>query len=218
MQQHVTFLHTSPVHVETFERLMQATAPQVKVEHIVNEELLAEAQRVGADDPALVKRVHDAMVEAASTGASIVVCTCSTIGGLAERTPTSDRFAAVRIDRAMADRAVKLGPRILVVAALESTLGPTTKLIEESATVLDAKVEIEHLFVAGAWSYFLANDRAAYVEAIAAAVYAGSRTANVIVLAQASMSPAAVLLGRLGIEILSSPSLGVRSVVERLQT
>lgn len=99
--------------VETFERLMQATAPQVKVEHIVNEELLADAQRVGADDPALVKRVHGAMVEAAATGASIVVCTCSTIGGLAEKTPTQNCFAAVRIDRAMADRAVKLGYDVL---------------------------------------------------------------------------------------------------------
>ena len=81
MRQHIAFLHTSPIHVETFDRLVYAANPTLQVEHVVAEELLAEAQRVGADDPALVERVHNAMVNAASTGAAIVVCTCSTVGG-----------------------------------------------------------------------------------------------------------------------------------------
>lgn len=88
LEKHVTFLHTSPVHVETFEGLMTAVDPNVKVEHVICEELLADAQRLGADDPSLITRVHETMTKAASTGASIVVCTCSTIGGAAERTPT----------------------------------------------------------------------------------------------------------------------------------
>ena len=129
MRQHIAFLHTSPVHVDTFDRLVKASDPTLQIEHVVAEGLLDEAQRVGADDPALVRRVQDAMVNAAANGAAIVVCTCSTIGGSAERTPTHAGFAVARIDRAMADRAVQLGPRILIVAALESTLGPTSKLL-----------------------------------------------------------------------------------------
>jgi hypothetical protein len=70
--------------------------------------------------------VNAAMTAAASNGASMFVCTCSTIGGVAERTSTNGQFVAVRIDRAMADKAVNSGPKILVVASLESTLGPTT--------------------------------------------------------------------------------------------
>lgn len=214
MQKHITFLHTSPVHVDTFERLVKAIDSSVKVEHVVSEVLLADAQRDGADDPSLITRVHKTMTEAATTGASIVVCTCSTIGGAAERTPTDGHFTPVRIDRAMADRAVKLGPRILVVAALESTLGPTTKLLEESAISLGAMIEIEHLVAEGAWSHFLHGDRTAYIEAVASAVNAAApHAANVIVLAQASMSAAAEALGNLDIEVLSSPSLGVQSVV-----
>jgi hypothetical protein len=218
LRKHVTFLHTSPVHVATFEGLMTAFDPSVKVEHVICEELLADAQRLGADDPSLVARVHEAMNQAASTGASIVVCTCSTIGGAAERTPTEGSFVSVRIDRAMADRAVKLGPRILVVAALESTLGPTTKLLEESAVALGVSVEIEHLVAEGAWLHFLRGDRAAYVTTVVAAINANApHSASVILLAQASMSPAAEALSGSGIEVLSSPRLGVQSVVAQLR-
>ena len=142
MTPHIAFLHTSPVHVDTFERLVRASGQAIKIEHIVAEELLADAQRLGPDYPSVVAQVQSAMNSAASTGAAIVVCTCSTIGGVAEKTPTTGQFIAARIDRAMADPAVVLGPRILLVAALESTLKPTVDLIEESAFALQAEVKI----------------------------------------------------------------------------
>lgn len=217
MRQHVAFLHTSPVHVETFDRLVKAADPSVQVEHIVAEDLLADAQRVGADDPALVKRIQAAMAGAASNGAAIVVCTCSTIGGVAERASTGTGFTAARIDRAMANRAVELGPRILIVAALESTLGPTTELIRESATALRAYVELEPLLIREAWSHFLRGDRSAYLEAVVAAVRAEPRRADVVVLAQASMALAADALNDLEVEVLASPTLGVQSVLAYLR-
>ena len=216
MQNHVAFVHTSPVHVGTFEGLINAIHPGLKIEHFVEEDLLVDAQRMGADHP-LVTRVQEAMARAASTGASLVVCTCSTIGGAAERTPTNGLFVPVRIDRAMADEAVRWGPKILLVAALESTLGPTKKLLEESAIALGAEIELEYLVTEGAWDHFLRGDRTAYIEAVSAAIRAvAPHTAHVIVLAQASMAPAAQVLSDLGIPIFSSPHLGVQSVVAHL--
>jgi hypothetical protein len=217
MRQHITFLHTSPVHVETFGRLVSAANPTLRVEHVVAEELLAEAQRVGADDRALIERVHNAMINAASTGAAIVVCTCSTIGGAAEKTQTDGHFKAARIDRAMADRAVQLGPKILIVVALESTLKPTTGLIQESAAALHLPVQIESLVVEGAWSHFQRGDRNAYLGAVAAAVRAASKRADVVVLAQASMAPATEMLQDVDIEVLASPVLGVQAALGYLQ-
>ena len=216
MNQHIVFLHTSPAHIDTFDRLARASGPTLRVEHRVAASLLTEAQRVGADDPALVARIQATMLSAAITGAAIVVCTCSTIGGAAERTPTEGRFLATRIDRAMADRAVHLGPRILVVAALESTLGPTGALIRESAAARDVAVELEMLVAEGAWPHFMRDDREAYREAIVRTVQAYSGAATVVVLAQASMAPAANALQGLGVEVLSSPVLGVQNVLARL--
>lgn len=217
MRQHIAFLHTSPVHVETFDRLVKACDPTIEIEHVVAEDLLAEAQRVGANEPAQVRRVQAAMTDAAAKGAALVVCTCSTIGGAAERTPTGAGFAVARIDRAMAQRAVELGPRILMVAALESTLGPTAALIRESAATLRTEVVLEPLLVAGAWSHFLRGDRAAYLEAVAAAVRTAAAGADVVVLAQASMADAAERLVDLGLEVLASPMLGVQSALAQLR-
>jgi len=217
MPEHVTFLHTSPVHVETFERLVKAVDPDVQTTHIVAEDLLVDARVLGLQDANLVGRVHKAMIDAASNGSAIVACTCSTIGGVAERTPTDGQFKAVRIDRAMADRAVRSGPNILVVAALESTLQPTTELIRESAVALASEVTIRHLVVEGAWSHFEHGDRDAYVDTVVAAVRSAPAGADVIVLAQASMAPAAERLHDLGIEVLSSPTLGVKSIVGQLR-
>jgi len=218
MHRRLAFLHTSPVHVETFDSLATAIDSTIQVEHVVSEELLAEAQRVGSDDASLIKRIQAAMTGAAEGGARVVVCTCSTIGDAAEKTPTMGRFIAARIDRAMADRAVDLGPKILVVAAVESTLGPTTDLIQNSATQRHRTVEIKHLLVADAWQYFMRGDRGEYIRCIAATVVAAVPNADIIVLAQASMAPAAATLNeQLGIKVLSSPLLGVQVAIEQIQ-
>ena len=214
----IAFLHTSPVHVATFERLVGEMSPGLRVRHVVAEDLLADAQLGGADDPALVKRVHQAMADAAATGAKVAVCTCSTIGGAAERTETRGEFLASRIDRAMADRAVSLGPRVLVVAALESTVAPTMALIHDSAARLRTSVEVQALLVPDAWQLFLDGDKDAYVVRIAQTVSAASSDADVVVLAQASMAPAAALLDGLGCEVLSSPALGVQAALDALQS
>jgi len=216
MRRHIAFVHTSPVHVGTFERLVRAVDPALELEHLVAEDLLAEARRVGASDPALVARVHDAMRSAAANGAAIVACTCSTIGGAAERTPTEGRFVATRIDRAMADRAVASGPRILVVAALESTLAPTAELVRESAVALGVETRIRCVLAQDAWSHFEHGDLGAYVDAVVRAVRTASADTDVVVLAQASMAPAAERLGGLGVEVLSSPEPGVRALLARL--
>jgi hypothetical protein len=216
MRQHIAFLHTSPVHIETFDQLIKAANPAVVVEHVVAESLLAQAQRVGSDDPALVTHIQDAMKAAAANGAAMVICTCSTIGGAAERTPTESRFIAARIDRAMADHAARMGPRILVVAALASTLKPTVELINESAAMMHRSVEIDHALAHDAWAHFTAGDTEAYIDTIVQTVRSASGGASVVVLAQASMAAAAERLHDMGIEVLSSPKMGVRHIMARI--
>ncbi len=70
---------------------------------------------------------------------AVVVCTCSTIGGSAEQTRLPHGQSVLRVDRAMAERAVEIGSRIVVAAALESTLAPTTELIQDVAAQQGAR-------------------------------------------------------------------------------
>lgn len=213
----IAFLHTSRAHIATFERLVRDLDPEVRIHHVVAEDLLADAQVVGVQDADLVARIRKAMDEAGAAGAAVVACTCSTIGGVAERTPTGGRYEAVRIDRAMAEQAVRAGNRILVVAALASTLAPTVDLVRESAAALRKEVTIGQRVVEDAWRHFLSGDREVYVAAIAAAVRDAAIGTDVVVLAQASMAPAADRLQDLGVPVLSSPALGVQAVLDRLR-
>lgn len=214
-QPDIAFLHTSAVHVPTFTALVARLQSQVIARHTVDEELLRDARIQGADAPDIVRRVHVAVQQAANTGARVVVCTCSTIGAAAEATPTSGRFVSMRIDRAMADRAAGLGPNVLVVVALQSTLEPTTGLIDDSARKLNLHVQVSELFVEGAWEHFESGDTNAYLAAIEAAIRAAVPGPGVIVLAQASMAGAAERLHDIQVPVLSSPELGVCAALEK---
>lgn len=213
MTTRIAFLHTSPAHVATFNALVQRLAPEAQVTHVVDESLLADARRLGTDDAALVARVHGAMREAAQSGADMVVCTCSTIGSVAEQMPTQGAFLAARIDRAMADAAVRAGQTILVAAVLESTAAPTAELIHDSAAKVGKTVAVDTLLIPEAWPLFERGDLPAYHAAIAAAVRLAARNKDAVVLAQASMAGAADLLGDLGIPVYSSPVLGVQAAI-----
>jgi Asp/Glu/Hydantoin racemase len=209
VQHDLAFLHTAQAHVERFTQLVSKAAPQLRVRHEVKPELLALAQDVGNSHPSVLSKVHAAMREAASSGAKIVVCTCSTIGGLAEQIGMHAAFQCQRIDRAMADTAVLTGPRILVVVALPSTLRATTDLLRQSANSLGRDLSLQTLEVVGAWENFMRHDYAAYAKCVADSVRQHEKNYDVVVLAQASMQDAVEQLAELGKPVLASPQLGV---------
>ncbi len=209
----LAFLHTSPVHVPTFTALVERIRPGTNAVHFVDESLLRDARERGHDSPDIVQRVQEAVHAAASTGAPVIICTCSTIGAAAEATPTYGRFSAKRIDRAMADAAARSGPSVLVVAALQSTLAPTSALVRNSAQRLRLQVDIAEHFIPGAWSHFEQGNMEDYSAAIEIAVRELLPGPNVVVLAQASMAPAAAKLQNAVAPVLCSPELGVRDAL-----
>lgn len=206
----LVFLHTSPVHVATFDALLKEAAPALTAVHHVREDLLARAQREGLGSAGLTAAVRSALLNAAP-GARVMVCTCSTIGGLAEATPAE--VPITRIDRAMADEAVQRGAPVLMVAALQSTLQPTAELLQSSADRLKRPLQLRSLWVEEAWPHFEAGRRDAYLAAVAAAVRRTANPGDTVVLAQASMAGAAEALADTGLVVLSSPRLGVQHAI-----
>ena len=126
--------------------------------------------------------VRDRIEELGERGARVVVCTCSTIGDVAERAATE--VPTLRVDRPMARRAVALGARIGVVAALESTLVPTKALVEQEAAAAGEQPSIELVVVDGAWTDFEADDMVGYLHKITDSARALAESVDVIVLAR----------------------------------
>jgi hypothetical protein len=213
MRKTLAFLHTSPVHIATFDRLLAEIEPGATARHIVDESLLDEARAAGEITPALEQRIAAALRDASAPDGAVVLCTCSTIGGSAEAAGSRGGQVVLRVDRPMADRAVALGERILVAAALASTLAPTRALILDAAIAAGKQIELVELLCESAWAFFERGDLAGYAQSIATQLRAAAGSADVIVLAQASMAGAAPLCADLGIPILSSPRLGLEAAL-----
>lgn len=126
----LALLHTSPVHVPVFEALRDADHPGLALRHLVHEDLLARARDSGPD--AVRSDVEALLVGAVAEGATAVLCTCSTIGGVAESAAESLGVPVLRVDRPMAAAAVARD-RVVVLAAIDDTLPPTLALLAEEA-------------------------------------------------------------------------------------
>ncbi|MGW1721449.1 aspartate/glutamate racemase family protein [Streptomyces sp. NPDC002306] len=206
----LALLHTSPVHVPVFDALRDEAHPGLELRHFVDEGLLERARAAGPD--AVAADVRVVVDRAVADGARAVLCTCSTLGGVAEAYAAEAGVPVLRVDRPMAAAAVARGARVVVLAALESTLAPTAALIEEEARRAGRPVTVRTVLVDGAWARFEAGDGAAYVRRVAA-VADEVTAADVIVLAQASMAPAQYL-ATTPIPLLSSPRPGLTAAAE----
>jgi hypothetical protein len=199
--------------VDVFTRLLGDQAPEDRAVHVVDESLLTDARRRGRVDDALRRRIGRQVEDLVARGAARVVCTCSTIGGPCEEVGRTLGVDVLRVDRPMATLAVTSGARIVIVAALESTLGPTRQLLEEAARVNGRAVTIVDAPCLEAWSYWEAGDSDRYLATLASHLEALDGSGDVIVLAQASMAPVQDLV-QLDALVLSSPLTAVLDLVE----
>jgi hypothetical protein len=223
------FLHTSSVHVAPFDGLVAELAPGWTAVHVVDESLLNDARSRGEVDAEITSRVQTRFAELQASSPNVVICTCSTIGGV------SEQLGALRVDRPMAAEAVRLaaagGGSILVVASTASTVAPTRALIDDelgraaSSTVIAAvsegleRARVDVLVVDEAWGFFERGDLSGYAICLAEAIrahisglVAGSGLIpDVIVLAQASMREVPRLLADLDIPVLTSLALAVKA-------
>ncbi|MGW2847898.1 aspartate/glutamate racemase family protein [Streptomyces sp. NPDC001274] len=198
----LALLHTSPVHVPVFDALRDTDHPGLVLRHLVREELLDRAREAGPG--AVAEEIGALLAGAVADGARAVLCTCSTIGAVAEAWSPPLGVPVLRVDRPMAAAAVTRD-RVVVLAAVRSTLAPTLALLAEEAG--DRPVEVRAEVVDGAWERFEAGDREGYLDLVADAADA-VEDAEVIVLAQASMAGAAARTAT-RLPVLASPRPGL---------
>ncbi|MFI6685277.1 aspartate/glutamate racemase family protein [Streptomyces sp. NPDC050485] len=201
----LALLHTSPVHVPVFDALRDEDAPGLELRHLVHEQLLGRARELGPE--AVTEAVRTVLAGAVAGGADAVLCTCSTIGAVAEAASASLGVPVLRVDRPMAAAAVAQGHRIAVVATVASTLEPTVALIREEAG--DRPVALRTVLAEDAWAHFESGDPEAYLAVIAGTLDTLTDV-DVIVLAQASMAAAATRTTT-SVPVLSSPRPGLRA-------
>lgn len=210
----LALLHTSQAHVPVFDALRDLDHPGLGLLHLVRKDLLTRAREAGPD--AVAEDVVGLLTRAVAEGADSVLCTCSTIGGVAESAAAVIGVPVLRVDRPMAAEAVRKG-RVTVLATVAGTLGPTLDLLAEEAARAESVGQrpalVRPVLAEAAWQLFEDGDLDGYLDQVAAAVDAVT-DADVIVLAQASMA-GAVDRAATRTPVLASPRSGLAAAASR---
>jgi len=211
----LALIHTSPSLTPLFAGLCATWLPDVTIFHMVDESLIKNTVAAGYLEKVTMRRVI-AMVESAGlAGADAVLVTCSSIGEATTMAAKLFDFPVVRVDDAMAEKAVGMGRRVGVLATLRTTLEPTTRLVRSKAGGNGVTV-VDHL-CEGAFEAVMAGDGATHDAIVGAALLEMQHQVDVVVLAQASMARVVATVGALRVPVLSSPELAVQRVADLMQ-
>ncbi|MGN6272659.1 MAG: aspartate/glutamate racemase family protein [Protaetiibacter sp.] len=211
----IGFLHTVPALAPRFDADLATAAPGATAVHVVDAELLATAIRSGVD-AGVDAAVAEHIAHLAREGADAVLVTCSSIGESVEKAAAAAEVPVVRVDTRMAADAIEAagaGGRIVVLATLEATLGPTGRLLERAATAASEPPVVRSFVVPGAAEARSAGDLERHDRLVSDAVREAAAEADVIVLAQASMAQAAETAA-VEVPVLTSPASALRAVIE----
>ncbi|HTN61087.1 MAG TPA: Asp/Glu racemase [Devosia sp.] len=204
-------LHTAATNIAALDAAAAGMA-DVVLRHVVRPDLLAAALAAG-EMTAQTRAEAEAALRALAEDCDAVLLTCSSIGRAVEGVQ-GQAVPILRVDAALAERAVRDGGKVVVLYAAPSSAAPTTQLFAEAAGRTGASLEV--CLVPEAWAQFSAGEQVRYFALVAAAAEAAYRDgADVVALAQVSMAGAATLV-RGGPEPLSGPSIGLQAVIERL--
>jgi len=208
----LAILHTSTATVEPLRALAVELLPNCRVLNWVDDSILPQLA-AGAGVAEVEPRVLAYARFAEQAGADVILEACSSIGELVSELQRNSNVPVVRIDEAMAEAAVAAGSVIAVAATLATTLDPTARLITSVAERAGKRVEVRRALVDGAYARLMAGDREGHDNDVAATVAELAATADVVVLAQASMARVLPRLpAALQAKCLSSPRLGMERV------
>jgi Asp/Glu/hydantoin racemase len=150
-------------------------------------------------------------------GVDLIFSACSSLGPSMDIARNLVHVPIVKIDDAMAEKAVQLGTCIGALATVPTTLPPTVALIEEHATKEGKTVTVLPRLCEGAFDVLMAGERDEHDQMVLNGAQSLASQVDILVLAQASMSRLAPMLSdSTGLQVLSSPRLAVEYVRDLL--
>ena len=158
----LAFIHTVSGLVERFRQLARTELGDWTTYAVVDESLLLDTLERGTVSAKTKQRLTGYVFGAADAGAEAIVVTCSTLGDVVDAIMPLSPVPLFRIDRGMAEAAVRRARRIGVLATLPTTLKPTASLLEKAAAEAGADCEITSWLCEGAFAQLRAGDRAAH--------------------------------------------------------
>jgi Asp/Glu/hydantoin racemase len=206
----VTIVQTSLVSHQYLNELFTKIIPEAEVHNIVDDSLLKEVSSHGSVTPGIVNRLCKYFDAAASLGSDLIFNQCSSVGEAAAIAAKTVGVPVLRVDEAMAEKAVELGKKIGVVATVASTVSPSCNLVKAKAEAAGKTVEVTPYLVDGAMHVLMKEGREKHNALVKQTVVECARNCDVVVLAQGSMVVLVPELADITKPVLSSPESGVQ--------
>lgn len=217
MKKSIAIIQTSAVSSAELKALCDEMMPGVMVYQIIDDSLIKEVNANGGPTYGVKRRLYAYYQQAESLGVDAILNQCSSVGEVVDAIKPFISVPIVKVDEAMAEKAVSLGKRIAVVATVPTTVGPSVRLIEQKAREAGKEIEIETHLVKDAMMILIEKgDVETHNSMVLGEVEAAAESCDVVVLAQGSMTVLLPLLGRIKKPVLTSPRLGVERVKEVL--
>ena len=206
-------LHTTSVTIAAINELAKRILPDVRVVNMLDDSLLADVITAEKVTPAVARRIATAVFNLEDAGAELILGACSSIGEALEAVQPFTPVPILRIDRPMAELAVREASRIGVLATVKTTLEPTIRLLEREARTIGKQLQIETRLCSEAFQALTAGDPQQHDELIKKAILELiDQKAELLVLAQASMARIITDLPSLKLPVLSSPPLALEYI------
>jgi hypothetical protein len=203
----IAFLHTSPIHIDTFEKLVRKFDKNIEIKHFVNEKLLESALINGETDVVSFKKEIELIKK---ENPSLLICTCSTYG------EECDNDSSIyRIDAPIVEYIVSNYNKIGLAYTANSTKMVSENLIHKVSMQLNKQIEILNCDCSEFWTKFETKDIEGYEKGIAEKIEQIKSEVDVVFLAQASMEGVRNYLSDLKKEVLSSPEFGVKELLKK---
>jgi len=216
----LAYLHTVTTLAATFRTLTDELIPGTDIFHIIDESLLQNTIRANQLSKTTMRRLISYLVSAEDAGADLIMVTCSSVGPAVDIGKSLVNIPVFRVDQPMADLAVQTGQRIGVAATLNTTLDPTTALVQNRAKAAGKQVSVISKLCEGAFEAVISGDTEKHDQIVSQGLRELIAAVDVIVLAQASMARVVESLSEEDrrIPILSSPRLAVEHLARVIPT
>lgn len=206
----VYIIHTSLVSHADLMELFGEIIPEAKVFNIVDDSLLQACMQNGGIDEKIIGRMCKYFEAAALNGADLIFNQCSSVGEAADIAAKMVSVPLVKVDEAMAEKAVELGRKIAVVATVKSTMKPSCNLVRSKAAEAGKDVEVIEYLVDGALDILMKEkNREKHNALVLEMVKKAEAECDVIVLAQGSMTILLPEMKDIRKPVLTSPRMGV---------
>lgn len=212
-------IHASIITTQAMKPYIEQIIPEVKIMHVVDDTIQRDniAAGVGVIPKVNYYKFAQYAHNLEEAKVDLIMLACSTFNYAAELARPMINTPIAQIDRPMMELAVKTGKRIGMLATLSTTVPSSERLLKIAAAEAGKEIDIKTVLCSEAFEEFEKGNIARHNEILMENIDELSKSVDVIVMAQLSMSALAPYLKNTRVPVLNSGTTGFERVREILE-